>query len=78
MSSLLNCERERHAVVTLEYCVEDLTETIDLLLYKDENEMCCADHFLTSARTKLYRVLRYSAALHSHNCIVTAVQLTSL
>lgn len=39
--------------------------------------MCCADQFLTSAKTKLYRELRYSVALHSYNCIFTAMQLTN-
>jgi len=78
MSNLLNCERDRHAVVTLEHSVEVLTETTDLLLYKDENETCCADQFLTSTKTKLYRILRYSVALHSYNCIFTAVLLTNL
>jgi hypothetical protein len=78
MSSLLKCERDRHAVVILEHRVEVLTETIDVLLYKGENEMCCAEQFLTSAKTKLYRVLRYSVAPHVYKCNFTAVQLTNL
>lgn len=47
MSSRLKCERDRHAIVSLEHRVEVLTETTDLL-YKGEDEMCCADQFLTS------------------------------
>jgi hypothetical protein len=78
VSSLLNCERDRHALVILEHRVEVLTETIDLLLYKGENEVCCAGQFLTSAKTKLYRVLRYPVARNGYNCIFTGVQLTNL
>jgi len=78
MSDLLKCERDRHAVLTLEHRVEVLTETIDLLLYDGENEMCCAAQFLTSAKTKLYSLLRYSVARHGYNCIFTAVRLTNL
>jgi hypothetical protein len=40
--------------------------------------MCCADQFLTSAKTKLYSVLRYSVARHGYNCIFAAVQLNNL
>jgi hypothetical protein len=43
-----------------------------------KNEMCCADQFLTSATTKLYRVLLYSVARHGYNCAFTAVQLNNL
>jgi len=78
MSGLLKCERGRHTVVTLEHRVEVLTETTDLLLYNGEKEMCCAAQFLTSAKTKLYSLLRYSVARHGYNCIFTAVLLTNL
>ena len=72
MSSLFKCERDLHAAVTLEHHVEVLTETNDLLLYKGENDMCCADQFPSSAKTKLCRVLRYPVARHGYNCIFTA------